>query len=225
MANVYKGDLTVIFMTCNKHPRYFTEYHRSILLKATDGFDVITVSREPTDIGLNILDDGEKSHLNMYKQLLRAVRLAKTPFIATAEDDALYPPDHFTFYRPPLDTIAYDMSRWSLYWWTPIFSIKQRISNCTLIAPRDEYINALEEKLSKLHERNLYYVSEVGRYENQLGLKHRKIEKVYCEVPTIHFNSPNGTDIKMGTKKRLGQLKATEIPYWGRAEDIITQYK
>jgi hypothetical protein len=219
-------DLTIIFLTLNKHPQNWVDYHRSILEEATGDYPIITVSREPYELGYNIIDYGEPSHLNMYKQLLRACKEAKTDYIATAEDDALYPPEHFNFFRPPMDTIMYDMARWSLYWWTPVYSVKQRVSNCTLIAPRLEYIDALEEKLSKLHDGNLHYVSEVGRYERQLGLRPRKVlTNVFCEVPTIHFNSPAGTDpLANQTRKRLGQMKAYDIPYWGKADKIIGEY-
>lgn len=202
------------------------DYHRGVLEKAVEGFPVITVSRQPYELGYNLIDDGEKSHLNMYRQLLRAAKLADTPYIATAEDDALYPKEHFNFYRPPMDAVCYDMARWSLYWWEPIYSIKQRISNCTLIAPREYYISKLEEKLSKLHEGNLHYVSEVGRYENHLGMEPAKIiTNVFCEVPTIHFNPPTATDpLAHQKRKRLGQMKAYEVPYWGRAQKYIDIY-
>lgn len=223
------SDLTIIFLTSNEHPEGWVSYHKDVLMEAVQKHKLITVSRNKEvwkGVQADIHDTEPKSHLNMYKQLLNACKLATTPYIATAEDDALYPKEHFSFYRPPLDTIMYDRARWSLYWWTPIYSVKQRISNCTLIAPRLEYIDALEEKISKLNGRNLVYVGEVGRHEYTLKLKPRKIEtKVYCSVPTIHFNSPNGTDIKMGTRKRLGEIKAYNIPYWGEAQSIIDKYK
>lgn len=218
------SDLSIIFITANQHPKGWTDFHRKVLDKAAEGHRLIVVSREP---GGDIHDTEPKSHTNMYKQLLRACYLADTPYIATAEDDALYPPEHYNFYRPPMDTIAYDMCRWSLYWWTPIYSVKQRISNCTLIAPRLEYIDALEERLAIYNEDNKHYHGEIGRYENSLGIKPRKITtKMYCSVPTIHFNSPNGTDpLTQKPRKRLGELKAYDIPYWGKAEDIIKEYK
>jgi len=222
------SDLTIIYLTANSLPEHFTNYQREIFLRASEGHEIISVSREPLDLGKNILDDGERSHLNMYKQLLRACRLATTDYIATGEDDVLYSKEHYSFYRPPMDVIAYDMARWSLYTWgEPIFSIKQRVSNCTLIAPRLEYIDALEEKLSKLHSKNLHYVSEVGRYERQLGIKPRQVNtQIWAEVPSIHVNHIDGTDpLSNRTRKRPGQLKAYNIPFWGEAKDIVKEYR
>ena len=133
-----KSNLTVIFITANRLPEHFAAYHRKILLDAVAGHELITVSRIPMNLGKNILDAGEKSHLNMYLQMLKAAKVATTPYIATAEDDVLYPAEHFNFFRPPLDTFTYNMHRWSLYTWVPnLFSMKRRKSNCTLIAPRE----------------------------------------------------------------------------------------
>jgi hypothetical protein len=222
------SDLTIIYLTANSLPEHFTNYQQNIFLVATEGHEIISVSRQPIKLGRNIIDDGERSHLNMYKQLLRACKMATTDYIASAEDDVLYSKEHYNFYRPPMDTIAYDMARWSLYTWgEPIFSIKQRVSNCTLIAPRLEYIDALEEKLSKLHPKNLHYVSEVGRYERQLGLKPRLVNtQIWAEVPSIHINHIDGTDpLSNQTRKRPGQLKAHNIPYWGEAKEIVKEYR
>src|SRR6476646_577400 len=154
-------DLTIIFLTANQHPAGWVAYHQKVLLEAVGNYPLITVSREPTPLGINLLDTEPKSHENMYKQLLRACKEATTPYIAAAEDDALYPRDHFDFYRPAKGVIGYDMSRWSLYLLKPVYSVKQLISNCTWIADREEYIDSLEERLEAF-KRSPIHVSEVG---------------------------------------------------------------
>lgn len=161
----------------------------------------------------------------MYHQLLKAAKLADTEYIATAEDDALYPAEHFKL-RPKTAEVMYNMARWSLYWWTPVYSVKQRISNSTMIARRLPYIEALERKLARLNDRNLHYVAEVGRYESQLGLVPTPIDtSQFSEVPVIHFNPPVATDpLARQKRKRLGQMKAYSIPYWGDAVKIIDKY-
>lgn len=218
-------DLTVIYMTTNQLPKHWVDYQLKILKRAAGDYPGISVSRRPMDLGTNIIDDGEQSHHNMYKQLLRACKVATTDFIATAEDDVLYTKEHFNFYRPPLDTIAYDMSRWSLYYWTPIYSIKQRISNCTLIAPRLEYIDALEERLTRMTPERPELISEVGRYEKNLRVKPRKIQRVYSAAPVVQFNHPSSTDhVAKEARKRLGQIKAYDVPTWGPAQGIIDRY-
>lgn len=228
MAGVLENDLTVVYLTANEHPESFTKYQQQVLREAIGDYPLISVSREPIDFGQNVLDTGKKSHINMYRQLLRAAKLATTPFIATAESDVLYSREHFTFYRPELDTFAYDMSRWLLFTWKPIYSLKQRISNCTLIAPREALIEALEERFERYPGDTMppHFVSEVGRhiYERQMGVTLRKNTWVYADVPSVQFNHPNGTD-STGRRKKLGEIKALDIPVWGRAEELAKKYQ
>lgn len=207
------ADLSIIYLTLDRHPAGWSEFQLDTLIEAADGAKIYPVTAE-----------GVPSHLNMYRQLLKACQSVDTEFIATAEDDVLYSKEHFKL-RPKGADVMYDMARWSLYWWTPIYSVKQRISNCTLIARREPYIEALSRKLERLKEGSPY-VAEVGRYENQLGLTPTPIDtRQYAEVPVIHFNSPQATDpLTKQVKKRLGQLKAYDIPHWGPAQDIIDRY-
>lgn len=221
------SDLTVIYLTANKLPHQFTQVQQEYLRKAAEGYKIVTVSPKKIDFGDVWLEDtGKKSHANMYYQLLQATKMVDTPYIATAEDDVLYSREHFTFYRPPMDAVAYDMSRWSLFTWNPVYNLKQRVSNCMLIAPRDYLIEAFEERFSKYHPDEFppHLVSEIGRYEKNLGITPRNMVKVYAEVPSIQFNHPNGTD-STEKRKRMGQLKAHDIPVWGKAEELVKLYE
>lgn len=222
-------DLTIIYLTANQHPEHFTAYQRRTLGFAVDDFPLINVTREVLNFGgIDIIDNEPKSHLNMYKQLVRAAKLATTPYIAVAEDDTLYPAEHFAEFRPPLDAVAYDRNRWSLFTWTKMFNMKDRISNCTLIAGREYYIEAWEERFAKFPGDTMppHRVSEIGRHnqESWMGVSKRNQLNFWCTEPTVQFNHPNGTD-SVGQKKRMGAVRAIEIPYWGRAEDLIKEYR
>lgn len=222
-------DLTIIFLTANEHPESFTAYHKKILFDAIGDYPLVTSSRESKSFynGINILQKEPPSHLAMYRQLLEAAKLANTPYVAVAESDTLYPAEHFNFYRPPLDAVAYDMSLWRLYTWLPeYFSLKRRINNCTMIAGREYLIDALQERFDK----NSPYAGEIGRNDmgNNYGLTHRNSVQVWCHIPTIQINHPNGLAYKNAshpTRKRPGEIKAIEIPFWGRVENIAKEYK
>lgn len=223
------NELTVIFLTANEQPRQFAKYQKETLLAATEGHELISVSRQPINLGKNILDKGEKSHINMYFQLMNAAKIASTPYIAVAEDDVLYPKEHFNSFRPPLDTFAYNMHRWLLYTWKPtVFSMKRRISNCTLIAPRQLFIEAWQERFAKypIEKYPKRLVGEVGRkhIDEWLGVTERKSVEFWSSIGVVHVNHPHGTD-SLGTRKKMGEVKAIEIPYWGRAEDVVKHYK
>lgn len=232
------SDLTILFISASEMPEWWMQYQISVLLHAAGDAPIVSVTRKPLDLGRNILDDGKKSYWNIYMQMLRAARIAQTPFVAMAEDDTLYTPEHFRDFRPPADAVSYDRSRWSLFSWepNPIFCLRQRISNCSLIAPRQLLIDALEERRDKCRG-GLPNSScgEVGRarLERKLGLTERKSIEWWCKNPIVQLNHLTGTDVgdypnMQGDGRHYykphGEIKAVEIPYWGSARDIVRHY-
>lgn len=217
---------TVIYLTASQIPKGFAEYQRALLLKAIGDAPLISVSREPLDFGTNVLDDGEKGMENIYKQLLRAAKLATTPYIIVAEDDTLYPPEHFTFYRPALDTFAYNQHRFALFTWgVPTYNWRNRKSNSTLIAPRQLAIDALEERFAKWpNGMRPEHVGELGRsnVDRWLEVTPRKSIEVHSDVAVLQINHEHGSDDRARRHhKELGPMRAFDIPYWGKASDVI----
>src|SRR6185295_1862394 len=130
----------------------------------------------------------------------------------------------------PMDTVAYDMAKWSLYTWRPVFSMKRRICNANMIAPREYLIDALEERYGDNSTVPDDRVGEVGRHihEKALGITLHKAKEVWCYFPSIVFNHPNAIGIKQAHfpfKKTLGEMKALEIPGWPRAEELVKEYR
>lgn len=223
------ADLTVIFITASNQPEEWTKFHRKVLEEAIKDFPLITVSRKPLRWGINLLDEEKKSLSNIYFQILRAAKLAKTPYIAIAEDDTLYPREHFTFYRPPLDTFLYNQNRLALFTWEPIYSWRNRKSNCSLIAPRELLIEALEERFKKWPQGTPDKLSgEVGRgtIERGLGITERKSMEKFSTVSLIQFNHENASEERqVRHRKSLGNIRALDIPHWGPAKELVKNYK
>ncbi len=221
-------DLTVIYLTANLIPQSFAKYQRQILLEAIGDFPLISVSRKPLDFGHNILDDGEKNISNIYYQMFRAIKLVTTEFIAIAEDDTLYPKQHFEFFRPEKDTFAYNMNRLALFTWdTPIYSWRHGKSNCSLIAPRKLALDTLEERFKKYPKGTpLNLTGELGRLEEALELTPRNIVDVYSTISLIQFNHDYASEeYQRKHKKKLGPIKAFDIPYWGKAAKLVKKFK
>lgn len=223
-------DLTVIFLTASEIKEDFAILQRAILSEAIGPYPLISVSRKPLDFGQNIIDDGPRGVSNIYRQMLRAAKIADTDYIAIAEDDTLYHPSHFNFFRPPLDTFAYDQNRFALFTWgDPIYSWRNRKSNASLIAPRKLLIEALEERFTKWPDGTPpEKTGEVGRerVERNLGLSHFKCVEVFNEISLIQFNHDNASeDRQVKHRKRLGQIKAYDLYYWGPAKDLRKLYE
>jgi len=236
------GDLTILFLTMNELPTSWTQYHLDVLKQAVDNFPVITISRIPMNFGTNILQTESRSHSNIYLQMLRGAIIAKTPYIAIAEDDILYHGDHFRIKRPPLDTFAYNANRWSLFTFgEPTYSFKLRKCNGTAILPRLEAIEALQERFNKVGATIPHKLcGELGYelVERNLGVTVRKSMYVYSSAPIVQFHHIYGTpgkshtmksgdtmdDNERMTRKRMGMIRAYDIPHWGESKELVKRF-
>jgi len=237
------NDLTVIYYTSNwldTHNPHFLRNTRKVLEQVTRDMPIISVSQKPvtfsgvTDHTNICIGDIGRSHLNIYKQILIGCEAAKTEYVAMAEDDILYSFDHFHTFRPSKDTFAYDMSKLSIFTWTkpPLFSFrtKRRVVN-SVIARRKLVISALEERFKRIevlqHEgMSIEQIEsrwgDFTRYEEQLGVKVQTAEEFYSVIPNIVFSHEHALGyVSRGKNKRLGDIRIIEVPYWGRAEDVL----
>ena len=221
------SDLTIIYLTANRLPARWVEFHRKHLLAAVGDYPLITVSREPMDLGeINLIQTTPWGSWNAFCEWNRAAKLAQTEFVAIAEDDTLYHPRHFSDFRPPLSAAAYDMSRWTVEAWNPdpFFSLLRRRGGFSMICPRELLITALDEREAK-HPQGFLVPGEIGRgsVERRMGVTQRQSIEWWCHYPMINVMHRQGLSgaHEVGHRRRQGEIKATEVPYWGRAEDIV----
>jgi hypothetical protein len=173
----------------------------------------------------------QESQAQIYRQVLQGAKEAATKFVACCEDDVLYSPEHFKF-RPQEGHWGYNMNSWNLYTWgEPMFSYKApggRRNLNGLICERQMLIDHLEERFklwpddSKI---DIRIFGEPGKYDNQLGTTPYPSQEFYTNPPNIVFSHQANLQFEgLGTRKALGQIRATSIPYWGRAVDIRNLY-
>jgi hypothetical protein len=209
------NDLTLLFITAGKVPEKWKAFHAEQLAKLP--YPIIT------------LRDEEKMGYEMiYKRMLEGAKKATTPYVAIIEDDVLYPPEHFKF-RPPLDTFAYNQHRWALFTWgVPTYNWRNRKSNCSLIAPRELMIEALEERFEKYPNGiPKEWCGELGRenVERWLGVTRRKSVEWHSTVAVVQINHDDGTEPRQKKhRKDLGPIRAFDVPIWGKASELIKKY-
>lgn len=217
------SDLTLVYYTANVISESFSRNMQYNLLKVAPHYPLISVSQKPISFGKNITVDLPRHHLSIYRQALAGAKAATTKYIALVEDDILYSPAHFK-HRPAPGVFAYNIGYWGLYTWaSDIFSWKGRRNLSQLICERGLFIEAMEERFSKYPDgTNLSIWAEPGKYESQLGVTVRQTEEFFSNPPNIMFAHEAALGYEnLGTRKRLGELRATEIPYWGKASEVV----
>ncbi len=222
-------DLTIIFLTLNKVPKTWAKYHREKLLEAAGDYPIISLSKKPMDLGTNVIQTEPEGISNVWWQVLKGAKLATTKYIAIADDDTLYPKDHYQWYRPPLDTFAYNMHKWSLFTFgEPTYSTNGRVGNCTMIAPRELTVEALEERYTKYPNGTPpKYSGEMGRefIEKGLGITRRKLAYVYSANPIVCFRHKFAMEhSQRNGRKRMGIIQAYDIPYWGKSAELVKKF-
>lgn len=217
-------DITILMLTPNLVPKGWAEYHKQVLLAAADGAPIITISCQPLDWGINVIQDDPLSVSNVYKQMLRGAKLAETPYVGIAEDDTLYDAAHFK-YRPPDGQFAFNMNRWGIFAWRvrhrPVFFYKPRQANMCLIAPRELLIEDLEGRFERTHGAELppklwYDPGRSGGYS---------AVNFFTHIPVLFFNHVNGIDpLEQRRHKKEWPVQCYELPGWGRSEDIKRKF-
>lgn len=222
-------DLSIIFYTANVIPEKFAKVIRTQILKVGGEYPIISVSFKPLDFGQNILVDLPRHHLSIYKQALLGAKEAKTEYIALAEDDVLYSPEHFK-HRPKPGKFAYNLGTWNMFTWgEPIFNHKERRNMGQLICERKLFIEALEERFRRWpvdSDINLGKWAEPTKYENHLDVTVRDPEFFYSNPPNIIFSHQTALSYEnLGDRKKMGELRVDSIPYWGSAKHIRSIYE
>lgn len=231
MARVHDNDLTIVYYSANVIPANFATRVWVQLEKAAQDQPIISVTQVAMPIiEPNIVVDYPRHHLSIYRQALDGARAAKTEYIALAEDDVLYSPEHFK-YRPKDKKFAYNLGYWNITTWgEPLFTHKggSRINLGNLVCEREAFIESMEERFAKYPDGkvNLGLWAEPGKYERQLGVAVQEFETFYTNPPNIMFSHETSLSFGgLGTRKRLGELRANNIPYWGEAKEIRSFYE
>jgi hypothetical protein len=221
------NDLTILFLTANKVPKSWAEYHKNILLEAASGQPIITISREPLDWGTNILQEREYGTDNVIWSILQGAKLATTKYIGIAEDDCLYSREHF-LYRPREKNVAYNYSCWQLQTWLPIYYLRWRLAMHSMIALRETTIDAFEERYERYPNVLPHHLTgEIGR--NDVEYRRffvNEFEIFYTSVGIVHLQHPYSIDpLEQKQKKKVGLIRAYDIPHWGKACELVKKFQ
>jgi hypothetical protein len=214
------NDLTIVYYTARTIPVQFAVNTWEYLQKASFGLPIIIEEKDP-----NIAP----SHLGIYRQALAGAKKAKTKYIALCEDDVLYSPEHFK-YRPSPDKFAYNMNFWNIHTWAePIFTQKLggRRNLSQLICERNLFIKAMEERFTKHGgDVDISIFAEPSKYEKNLGVTIREWEAFTTNPPNVVFSHQTALSYQnLGKRKKLGEIRSIEIPYWHTAKEIQGLYE
>jgi len=213
-----RKDLTILFYSANKvSPRIMLPVVRSL---KRFNYPIISVTQDPMDIGKNFVVPKEISLQNIYRQVLRAAKEAKTKYVALCEDDCLYTKEHFD-YVPKDKPFAYNLNRWLLHLDSRVYSYRKRpiLSQC--IANREKLIEILEKR--QTIEVPDKYCGEMGVFDKKLGIKdygHETFETPKPNLVVCHMDNTKRSRKLLGTDAE----PTTTLPHWGEIDYWVNKF-
>jgi hypothetical protein len=189
-----KHKTTIIYYTDNCLSGLYLRVCQRALEDAANGKRIISVSQRPINFGDNIcVGDIGRTHLSLYRQMLIGAEAADTEFVALAEHDCMYTPEHFDWIPPRPNVFYYNVNHYFVQGRGPLFgeySYARRRPLSMLIAGREVFIKAITEKVWMLEHGWMIRKGMGGACEPGTIPP----EKAMVPVPVDHMMRPEPPD-------------------------------
>ena len=110
----YAPPVGMIYYTDNRLDPTIDRAVRTQLEHCRNGHAVVSASLKPVDLGNNIVIDGERGVLTMFRQILAALEASTADIVFLCEHDVLYHPSHFDFRPARKDVFYYNQNTWKV---------------------------------------------------------------------------------------------------------------
>jgi hypothetical protein len=203
---------TVIYYTANREDERFEKVIRAVIVRASGGLPIISVSQQPLDFGRNLcVGEVGISNQNAHRQFQIGCQAATTEFVHAAESDTLYPPEYFQFI-PEEAQSAYRTPIYLFRWGDDRFYRKKSSESATVIG-REYAIRAIDKSLRR---RGVWRESlETGR-EVPYTFRHGHWKPFVLTTPIISIKTPNQMHAWHGHDEVVA-----ELPFWGKPDDVM----
>ena len=215
---------TIIYYTASQEKDNFEQNVRNKLLEVSGDLPIISVSQKPLNFGHNIcVGDVGVNDDNEWRQVLLGLYEAKTPFVLSAEADALYPPEYFDFVPERLDRIYRYNPVWILRTGRPFYLKKDWTEGAQIIG-REYFIRLINEGLSGLpmwNPRNAKDFKSSKQYDKMKPVfNFEKRDWDYFGGPTPVISVKTGEGMRKHTGTQVSTKGEYSLPYWGPAVEL-----
>ena len=209
------NDRSIIYYTANREsPEFERRIIEDLKLKAGN-IPIVSVSHKPMDLGTNIcVGEQPFCYTSEWKQVLIALKAAKTKYCIAAESDCIYPPEYFTF-TPPEENMMYNYTNLYIMWkhkngyWK-----KTGYCEGAQMCDREYWIKCLEPHMRESWE------PYTRKQESKIVWRFFPERREFTGRPVISFKTRDG--VSWRTTFERGQIK--EIPYWGHVKPLKIKF-
>lgn len=197
-------ETTIIYYTSNREDVKFESKIIDLLMSCAGDRRIISISQKPINLGHNIcIGNIGESDYNIYRQILIGCILAKTPLIATAEADCIYPAVGYFDYVPEKVDWAYRFDNvWILNKGSRYYR-KKRCSLCATVAGRQYMIDMIVRRFHRPSVKDIFYKDHGWSF-------------FHGDYPVVNMKTGNG----MRKLTKVGREKTERLPYFGLARGV-----
>jgi len=158
----------------------------------------------------------ERSHQQMYKNILRGCEKAKTKYVALAEHDCLYLKEHFDFKPERDDTFYYNTNHWFVIDGKYTKPGGERKALSQLICNKELLINALKQRIKSNYQpkKGLAGACEFGVIDEY------KMNTFSTKEPNLDIRTKNSF-----TGRKRGIKTVENLEPWGKQPPAGTWYQ
>lgn len=244
-------DTTILYYTDNSLDKNIFELCQKYLIIAAGKNKILCVSHKPINFGdenICIGDIGRTLETLSISQIT-AIKNAKTKYIAFAEHDCIYSPDHFNFIPPRDDIFYYNTNMWHLHCGTKdpelnrLFSYipkrkpegEFKIPQSQMIVNRELALEAYETRLELIRtcplstalpaepgvmkKRAMRLLEEQKNFPLLEWAKKYNADKFSFDIPNLDIQ--HGDNFSRRRFAKVGKKKTNTLPFWGTVEDVL----
>lgn len=206
---------TIIYYSGNTEDSLFESKIIDDLKEKAGDIPIVSVTQKPVDLGTNICVGKQPfSYTSEWKQVLIALKEAKTKYCIAAESDCLYPPEYFTF-TPTEERMMYNYTNiWIVWKRHPGFWKKTGYCEGGQMCDREYWIERLEPLLPEKWE------PYTRKEETALVLKIFPERREWTGNPMISFKTGGG----VSCRTTFINERVREIPYWGNVSKLKERF-
>jgi hypothetical protein len=223
---------------------------RELLLQAAGNIPIVSVSQEPLDFGLNVcVGKIGRSGYSIDRQLYAGLEKITTKWVAMAEHDCVYSPEHFQWTPPDDEHFWYNDHVWLVQLhnpkfpeWDGMYSYKRmRRVQSQMICDTDLLRKATVKKLAILSDpawqakhptgrigepgcADFKRAMKISNYDTLRHLQAQLKEYTTCYGARDFATKVPNIDIRHDTNltgPRRGNKRRFELAPWGRLEEVL----
>jgi hypothetical protein len=214
----------VAFYTDSRLDPKIAEPVRQRLKYSVNGHKIVSASLAPLDFGHNVVVQGERGPLTMFRQILAALEKLDTDVVFLCEHDVLYHPSHFEFMPPRQDCYYYNENTYKVDTKTgqAVFYYTKQTSG--LCAYRDLLVRHYKARIQKCEMEGFTRAMgfEPGCHKPPRGVDTYKAEMWMSAHPNVDLrHDQNMTQTRWRQEDFrnpgacMGWKLCDEVPGWG----------